>query len=478
MSWIPTSFRDLFLATAPVFSQPSLNNFLVLVSGWICCCGRHTITRVIQAVWDQARKKHFPVFYRFLSRAQWHLDELGRVLFNPALRWIPGLEILVVVDDTLNRKSGPHIRGAAMHHDPLRSTYGQRSQAGAKVFFASGHRLVVLSVWVPLPWNPQRGVAVPILFRLYRARMRCPKTQYRKATELAAEMIRTPALWVPQGCKLMVTADCEYACKTLVRGLPEEVDFVSPAHPEAALFDLPAATLQRKGKKRRGPRCKKGPRLPTPTQWAQESRSRWTRARIRIYGKTIRVLIKNRICLWYRVAHTRSVLLVPVRDPRGRYEDRAYFCTDLSLAPEEVPSRFSKVDPRGHLPGFKTAPWIAGSPERLVAPRQDEAPVQEEAGTAGASHPWRAGRPPDAPLGLITYTFVHLWYFEHGKVRQDVGLARRIAPWYRTKAHPSFENILNAARREFWSARINRHPSGNAPCPIIRRCFAVLGIAG
>lgn len=137
---IPSSFQELFLAAAPVFTQPGLQNFMVLVSGWICCAGRHTLTGILRAVWPQARRKHFSAYYRFLASGQWVLDSLGRVLVYLCLPFIPEEQILAIVDDTLNKKSGPHLFGAGMHHDASRSTYGRNSTAGRKVSFSYGHR--------------------------------------------------------------------------------------------------------------------------------------------------------------------------------------------------------------------------------------------------------------------------------------------------------------------------------------------------
>ncbi|MGH6932575.1 MAG: hypothetical protein ACREEE_09100, partial [Dongiaceae bacterium] len=68
---------------------------------------------------------------------------------------------------------------------------------GAHVSFSFGHSWVVLALWVPLPWNAERGIAVPILFRLYRPKKRCPEGKYRKRTELAAELLAILASWLP-----------------------------------------------------------------------------------------------------------------------------------------------------------------------------------------------------------------------------------------------------------------------------------------
>jgi len=125
------------------------------------------------------------------------------------------------VDDTLARKSGRHIWGAGMHHDPLRSTQ-------KRPFFAFGHNFVVFSLQVALPFAPNKYWAFPILVRMYRKRQthqRAPgkggkleskqtgqatPQQYRTRPELALEMIQTVASWIPDRV-LRVLADSEYA---------------------------------------------------------------------------------------------------------------------------------------------------------------------------------------------------------------------------------------------------------------------------
>jgi hypothetical protein len=100
--------------------------------------------------------------HRFFSQARWNLDELGHCVFQLLLPFCS--EVLVgAVDDTLARKSGRHIWGAGMHHDPLRSTQ-------KRPFFAFGHNFVVFSLQVALPFAPTKYWAFPILVRMYRKR--------------------------------------------------------------------------------------------------------------------------------------------------------------------------------------------------------------------------------------------------------------------------------------------------------------------
>src|SRR6202047_5044739 len=114
------SFAPFLLALQPCFTRPSFSSFWALTCAWILCSGRRSLTRVIQSG-QLGRFKHFCSFHRFFSQARWNLDDLGHGVFQLLLPFCP--EVLIgAVDDTLARKSGRHIWGAGMHHDPLRST--------------------------------------------------------------------------------------------------------------------------------------------------------------------------------------------------------------------------------------------------------------------------------------------------------------------------------------------------------------------
>jgi hypothetical protein len=83
-----SSFAELTLSLVSVFTQPSFQNFLTLLAGWVFCLGRHTITNLIVAA-GAVEAKHFSCFHRFFSRAVWNFDSLGLVVFKLALRFVP-----------------------------------------------------------------------------------------------------------------------------------------------------------------------------------------------------------------------------------------------------------------------------------------------------------------------------------------------------------------------------------------------------
>lgn len=452
---VPSTLGDLLLRFAPMFSAPSFANFVAIVTGWMVCTGRHTLTRIITRGGGRARKKHPSSLYRFLARACWSVDEVAQVVFQLALPWIPGFRIVAVTDDTLCRKSGPHIWGAAMHHDPLTSTYGRGSKAGAHRAFAFGHNWVVLSLWVPCPWNPDRGCSIPILWRLYRGKKRCPRGEYRKRTELALELIRILATWVPADRLFFVVADTEYACRTVLRGLPKGVNFVGPLPMDAELYAVPHAPSGGCGR----PRVR-GERLPNPKDMAWKKGLPWERKELALYGRQIRVRIKSWTCVWYHPCGSRPVRVVLTRDPTGRIDDRAYFCTDVNLPPLEILQTFARrwsIEEtfracKQHL-GLKDPQngwWRrrAGCrPRRLIPGPQPHA------------HRGRLAVERTVPIGFTVYALVALWYFRHGPWRADVKRAQAQAPWYRHKAQPSFADMLKAIGRELWHARFLANPS-------------------
>jgi hypothetical protein len=424
---------------------------MLLSVGWLLNVGRHTISRAIQAAGASGRDHSR--LYRFFSRAVWLPDRAGWLLFQLLLAFVPGNVLLLIVDDTLCRKSGPHIWGAGMHHDPLNSSYG-RGQRRAHKAFAFGHNWVTLALWVPWPWQPQHGVALPFLLRLYRSKKRCPAEKYRKRTELALELVRLVRGWLPPDKRLYLTGDAEYACKTLVRQLPAGMHFIGPMARDAALYEtrLPQ-------KKSRGRRPRKGRRLPSPRQLAELRSCPWRACTVFIYGREVEVLLKSQIVLWYTVAGPRPVRLVLTRDPRGRIEDRAYFSTDPALAPGEILGYFSRrwtlevtyhnVKEHLGLEEPQNGWWRRPAGSRPQARKAGPQPQ----GNRGSLAVERT-----VPFIFLLYGVVHVWYFRRGVPAREVKWVKRFRPWQTTKAGPAFPDLLRAIRRDFLLCRFSAYP--------------------
>ena len=64
---IPESLQMLLLSFNGCFTQPGFVNFVALVTGWIACPGRHSISRVIQAASGATGEKHHSALHFFSS---------------------------------------------------------------------------------------------------------------------------------------------------------------------------------------------------------------------------------------------------------------------------------------------------------------------------------------------------------------------------------------------------------------------------
>jgi hypothetical protein len=472
---VPDSFVLVLAAFRPCFTAPTFRTFRYLVAGWVHCPGRHTVTAVVLAA-GAVGHWHVSVFHRFFSRARWDLDALGQVVFRLALRWVPATAPLVVlVDDTLARKHGKAIALGSMHHDPLLSTV-------RKAFASFGHVWVVLALWVPLPFGPQgqaKGIAVPVLFRLYvgsrrgnradaagggrratsgpryrRARAAFPPAARRPTKpELAREGLAVVARWAAAGAPgrtVYAVGDTTSTCRTTMEGRPANVEAVGRLRPDAALFAPPPP--RRPGQRGR-PRTR-GARLPTPQALAaaRTRRGTWHRLRLVLYGKPVAPLVCRGTALWYGALRAQPIRFVVVRDPSGRRRDEAFCCTDLAAGAAFILTTYAK---RWSL---ETAFFDL-----------KQALGFEEAQTQAAPAVRRT-----APFAGLVYALVVLWAAQQVRAGQPLRWPRR--PWYRHKSSPSFHDLLTALRQAGLARLATAWPRlSAAPCPARRPRNARLG---
>src|SRR3954447_12720873 len=339
---IPESFAGVLAPYATCFQARSYATFQWLVLGWVQCLERRTLTAVALAS-GAVGARHISVFHRFFARAQWSLDAVGQVVFAQALRWLPAEQpVYLLGDDTLARKAGKCVSLAAMHHDPLLST-------ARKPFFSFGHVWVVLALWVPLPLGRNRGVALPLLVRLYTGAKRGgradapsrPTTGQRRRVaeaahaardrrtklELLRELVALMAGWAPaRRCYLAV--DSAYAGRALLEHRLPNVDVVSRLRGDAALWaPAPKRRPGQQGRPRR-----RDARLPTPQQGAARCRH-WSALPVTLYGRTVTTQVRPVRALWYAALRDQPLAIVLVRDPTGQRRDEACFGTDPTAAP-------------------------------------------------------------------------------------------------------------------------------------------------
>jgi len=90
----------------PVFTVPTAEIFLNLVTGWILCTAKHTITGILPFA-DPNRQKAHDAYHRFFPDSAWAMSELWKFLTILLVRiFYPKGVIITDLDDTLFHRSG------------------------------------------------------------------------------------------------------------------------------------------------------------------------------------------------------------------------------------------------------------------------------------------------------------------------------------------------------------------------------------
>lgn len=323
----------------PAFTQPSYDTGCELLLAWVMCLGRHHLFRVAESadprsLPDHSQRHGFDSYYNYFERSAWTLKGLAQrvgILIVTKLKFLGVITLLV--DDTLAHKRGKCVWGLGWFRDAVASTK-------KRVATASGHNWVVVAVAVCLPGTGIPILALPLLARLHQSgkgRPSCP--------ELARQMLAEVLEWFP-GRRFSLVGDGAYATKTLLGCLDERVTFVGRLRGDAAVYDprVPGANPRK-----RGPKAKKGQRLPSPREAAvRADRKRsaggewlWQEVEVTVYGCRRRLKALAYEVVWPTVLGLRPVRVVVVRDPEGKMKDAYLFTTDREASPEWVITQFA-----------------------------------------------------------------------------------------------------------------------------------------
>jgi hypothetical protein len=408
-----SSFVELVQQLSLVMTAPTFASFVTVLTGWVFA-RRHTVTGALLAANAVKRGggrgpvKHHSAFHRLFAHAEWVLDDLGLAVFGLIEPWLGADPVMLALDDTLARKRGLKVYGVGMHHDPLIST-----RKVARVNW--GHSWVVLSVIVRFPFCADRYFALPILFRLYVNKQTVEKKGgwYRTRPELAMEMLYT--LCRARGNRRFhVVADSTYGGQSVLGDLPPNCDLTSRLDLDARLHDAPPP--RRPGTNGR-PR-KRGVRLPTPRQMLA---ARARRITLDIYGRRDKVRLTDGLARVYAVPD-RPLRVVAVEPLTGGRRVQAFYSTCHEATSEQVLTWYAMrwsiemtfQNCKTHLGFEEPQGWTRRAVERT------------------------------APTAMLLYSLIALWFARHGHRYY----APPLRPWYRTKRHPSFADMLATLRQE------------------------------
>lgn len=400
-----SSFSVLLQELAIVMTGPSFQNFVVLATGWVFS-SRRTVTNMLLAA-GVAGERHHSAFHRFFAEANWSLDALGLAVFR-LIEPFCGEAVLVAIDDTLAHKRGLKMFGTGMHHDPLLSSRSYTVTTW-------GHCWVVLGVVIHFPLWPERPFCLPILFRLYLNKKRAIKERraYRSKPELAVELLRILCKHRANR-RFHALVDSAYGGQSVLGRLPINCDLTSRLRLDARLYDAPApAQPGRKGRPR-----KRGPQLPTPQRMLDE---RARRVELCIYGRRELARLCDAVARVFALPE-RELRVVAVEALAGGRGREAFYSTCVDATAEQVLTWYALRwsvevtfhDSKQHLGFEEPQGWTRRAVERT------------------------------APMAMLLYSLIVCWYCREGHAHYRPLLR----PWYTSKLHESFADMLATLRRQ------------------------------
>jgi hypothetical protein len=335
----------LFAQTRVAFRQDRVfDRAFNLAKGFVLNFGRHTITGLLTATGRQFQD--WSADYRIFEEERF----AGKKLFEPAIDRVLAdtnaeTPLYTMMDDTLIRKRGRRVAGAAWKRDPLGPAFHTN--------FVWGQRYLQLSAALPDFQSDGRARGIPIDFihapSAIKPRKNSPGEawdEYRKQqkqckiTAVGASRLAELREQVPDR-KIVCAVDGGYTNRELFGNIPENTVLIGRIRKDASLFGVP----EKPAGMSRGRKKYYGDKLQTPEEIRKDDSVPWQPVQAFAAGKTHIFDVKVVSSVRWKPSKDRDMSLIVIRPlgyrPRKGakmlYRDPAYLiCSDVSMSPEEL----------------------------------------------------------------------------------------------------------------------------------------------
>ena len=335
------------------FTAPTFKKAMVLIFGTILAPGRRTVTAALRMM-GLGADPNYSKYHGVLNRDRWSPWVVSRILLGLILLFFvpPGVPILLVIDETLERRQGKKIKYKGWFRDPIRST-------AKHVVTALGLRWICLAVLVPVPWS-KRIWALPFMTVLAPGEKTSAKLNKRHRTlvQWAEFMIDKVRRWQPER-EIMLVGDGSYAAIVLVQRCQR---LKNPSNWSLVCVWMPACLISQNHnrKSKRGPKPKKGKRQTQLSERLEDPETKWQELELVLYGQQHLLEFITGVSLW----HTPGKDPVPLRWVLVR-------CTEDSFQPIRFllfgsagigqanhPVGFLALEYRSHLRRAACLSWV------------------------------------------------------------------------------------------------------------------------
>ena len=202
----------------PCFTRPQFRNFSTYILGLVACEGRKNVD-AINGCFVEARDQS--ALNRFLTVSPWSLQRLEAKRLAVVKENLPvpeGSTGFLILDDTINKKTGLHMEDAGYHYD---------SSEGRAVW---GHDLVTTHYI-------NGNIEYPVHLDLYVKKETCLKDgrAFKTKIQLACEQIE--AFTPPAGTRTILVFDSWFFCRQIVEAArAKDWDWVTQAETNRIVY--------------------------------------------------------------------------------------------------------------------------------------------------------------------------------------------------------------------------------------------------
>jgi hypothetical protein len=428
---LPAEIMVLMSAFAPLLDPRVFECAKVLVIGAILAPRKRMVSSTLRVMGliDDAQYQNY---YRVLNRARWSSLQVSKVLLLLLVAtFVPtGTPVILVIDETLERRYGRKIKALSIFRDPVRSSQSHVVKTPAL-------RWVNMAIVVKVPWD-SRPWALPFLTVLAPSEKTNQKhgKRHKTSPKWARQMICQVRRWLPDHDITVVTDGGLVAIETGHRCMRfrQPVTYIARLRMDARLYDA----AQPKPQGQPGPQPCIGKRQLSPKQHIENPDTLWDQHEVDWYGGERRVIeTTTGASLWYdSTQKPLPIRWIIVRDPKDRMRPAAFFGTD----PDAFPAH--PYQPLVPLSPFQVL-------EGCIMRHNHEVTFEEVREHLGfeTQRQWNdlaIARTSPAILGLFSFVVLlayHLLGAEMLPVRQ--------AAWY-TKPEASFSDVIAFVRRFLW----------------------------
>ncbi len=325
---IPSVIVQLLAAFSETLTVPTFGNVLVLVCG-VILSNKGTISAALR-VMREDQDKGYGKYYRVMNRAVWSCLSLSRILLGLIVVTCltPSMPLMLVVDDTLERRKGKKIGKKGWHRDPTHSS-------GSRVTKAQGIRWLSIQILVPVPWSKRRW-SLPFMTVPAPSKKTCEKlgVKHQSCVELTCILIGIIRRWNPRQEMYLIGDGAFTAVKLCLRCEELEIVHISRGRFDLQLYAKPKA--QPKGK--RGRKARKGKRQASLQERLSDVKTVWGMMLVKWYGgKEKEVEIATGRALWHRSGFDPvEIRWIIVRCSEGSINPMCIISTDIEKGVQEI----------------------------------------------------------------------------------------------------------------------------------------------